>query len=124
MIARRSIVITAMVAIAGVGSAAVQQTYQERRIGQSQAADKRGLAEPFKGITTDGTALRATPTKTPRKAVTAAGPGPAGARGFSEGCAGAGDAGSAATVASSSSICVTRQPCRAPDSASTSAKGA
>ena len=37
------------------GVAAAQQSYQERRVGQSAQADKRGLAEPFKGITAAGT---------------------------------------------------------------------
>ena len=36
------------------GAAAAQQSFQERRTAQSAEADKRGLAEPFKGITTGG----------------------------------------------------------------------
>ena len=35
-----------------VSAAAIQQTYQQRRVGQSEAADKKGLAEPFRGVTT------------------------------------------------------------------------
>ncbi len=33
---------------------AAQQSYQERRVGQSAQADQRGLAEPFKGVTAAG----------------------------------------------------------------------
>jgi hypothetical protein len=40
----------------GLGrSGANQQTFQQRRATQSAQAEARGLAEPFKGITTDGT---------------------------------------------------------------------
>ena len=35
-------------------AAAAQQSFQERRKAQSAEADKRGLAEPFKGLTTNG----------------------------------------------------------------------
>lgn len=35
-------------------AAAAQQSWQERRTAQSADADKRGLAEPFKGITANG----------------------------------------------------------------------
>lgn len=37
------------------GVEAIQQTYQQRRAGQSERAEKAGLAEPFKGVTTNGT---------------------------------------------------------------------
>ena len=40
-------------AVAG-GAAAAQQSWQERRTAQSAEADKRGLAEPFKGLTASG----------------------------------------------------------------------
>ena len=49
---RRRTVPLAIFALAASGLAAVQQTFQERRVGQSQSAEKRGLAEPFKGIAT------------------------------------------------------------------------
>lgn len=37
------------------GAYALQETYQQRRVTQSTRAEQAGLAEPFKGITTDGT---------------------------------------------------------------------
>ncbi len=38
-----------------VAAEALQQSFQQRRAAQSQRAEQAGLAEPFKGITTDGT---------------------------------------------------------------------
>ena len=35
-------------------AAAAQQSFQERRKAQSADAEKRGLAEPFKGLSTNG----------------------------------------------------------------------
>ncbi len=48
---------TALILAAGVCATAlaIQQRFQERRVTQSAQAEARGLAEPFKGITTDGT---------------------------------------------------------------------
>ena len=42
-------------ALASVAAAAAQQSWEERSRAQSLEADKRGLAEPFKGITAAGT---------------------------------------------------------------------
>jgi hypothetical protein len=36
---------------------ALQQSLQERRAAQSANAEKQGLAEPFKGITSNGTVV-------------------------------------------------------------------
>jgi hypothetical protein len=44
-----------MVALSMAGVHAIQQSLQQRRAVQSAEAEKRGLAEPFKGITADGT---------------------------------------------------------------------
>ena len=41
--------------VVAVAAVAMQQSFQERRVTQSANAEKAGLAEPFKGITTDGT---------------------------------------------------------------------
>ena len=48
----RSTVVLCFLAVAV--AAAAQQSFQERRRAQSAEADKRGLAEPFKGLTTNG----------------------------------------------------------------------
>lgn len=45
----------ALLAVAQAG--AIQDTFQQRRARQSAQAEARGLAEPFKGITTDGTVV-------------------------------------------------------------------
>ncbi|HJR60829.1 MAG TPA: DUF3500 domain-containing protein [Vicinamibacterales bacterium] len=50
-----AIVLTVLLAVAGVRAA--QQAYQQRRASMSADAEKRGLAEPFKGITTAGTVV-------------------------------------------------------------------
>ena len=44
----------AIIAVSLPGIYAIQQSLQQRRATQSSDAEKRGLAEPFKGITTDG----------------------------------------------------------------------
>ena len=46
--------VAVMVVGAVAAAGAVQQSFQERRTRQSADADKRGLAEPFKGITATG----------------------------------------------------------------------
>ena len=45
----------AVAVLTAAAAMAVQQTFQQRRAAQSDRAEKAGLAEPFKGITTDGT---------------------------------------------------------------------
>jgi hypothetical protein len=52
---RRPLMILLLVAVLAVAGVAMQQPFQQRRVTQSANAEKAGLAEPFKGITSDGT---------------------------------------------------------------------
>jgi hypothetical protein len=52
---RRPVTAALLVPALAVAALATQQPFQERRVTQSANAEKAGLAEPFKGITTDGT---------------------------------------------------------------------
>jgi hypothetical protein len=67
---RRSLTALLLFPILAVAALAMQQSFQERRVTQSANAEKSGLAEPFKGITTNGTlreglfALRSTGVST------------------------------------------------------------
>lgn len=55
MFVRMLAVLIAGAAMVATGIHALQGSFQERRVAQSQRAEKAGLAEPFKGITTHGT---------------------------------------------------------------------
>ena len=52
---RRPVTAALLVPVLAVAAVATQQSFQERRVTQSASAEKAGLAEPFKGITTNGT---------------------------------------------------------------------
>lgn len=50
-----AVAIAAVLLVAWPAVRALQQSFQERRVTMSAAAEKAGLAAPFEGITTDGT---------------------------------------------------------------------
>jgi hypothetical protein len=52
---RRAFTMVLLVPVLAAAAVAMQQSFQQRRIAQSANAEKSGLADAFKGITTDGT---------------------------------------------------------------------
>src|SRR5688572_29985793 len=50
-----AVALALLLGVSGVRSA--QQALEQRRASMSAAAEKRGLAEPFKGVTTNGTVV-------------------------------------------------------------------